>query len=64
MDLGLPEISLIVIVRFFFVGANKIPDIMKGLGAGVREFRKAARGLRDEVEKEVKQVEGKDDPRK
>lgn len=64
MDLGAPEIILILIVLFFFFGANKIPGIMKGLGTGLREFKKAARGVQDEVEKEVKNIDEKEEPKK
>lgn len=64
MNLGAPEIILIMIVIFFFFGANKIPEIMKGLGNGLREFRKAARDIQDEVEQEVKKIDQKDEPKK
>ncbi len=62
MNLGAPEIILIMIVMFFFFGANKIPEIMKGLGTGLREFKKAAREVQDDVEKEVKKIDSKDKP--
>jgi len=61
MDLGAPEIILIMIVMFFFFGAKKIPDIMKGLGTGLREFRKAARGVQDEMGREIEQAEKSDE---
>ncbi len=62
MDLGAPEILLIIVVMFFFFGAKKIPEMMRGLGTGLREFRKAAREIQEDVEKEVKQLEtGKSD---
>ena len=65
MNLGAPEIILIMIVIFFFFGANKIPELMKGLGSGLREFKKAARDVQEEVEKEVKQIEEKkEEPKK
>ena len=59
MNLGAPEIILIMIVMFFFFGANKIPEMMKGLGTGLREFKKAAREIQDDVEKDVKQIDTK-----
>ena len=64
MNLGAPEIILILIVLFFFFGANKIPEIMKGLGIGLREFKKAARDVQNEVEKEVKKIDEKEEPKK
>jgi sec-independent protein translocase protein TatA len=59
MNLGAPEIILIMIVMFFFFGANKIPELMKGLGTGLREFKKAAREIQDNIEKDVKQIDTK-----
>jgi sec-independent protein translocase protein TatA len=57
MNLGGPEIIPVMIVMFFFFGANKIPGIMKRLGTGLREFKKAARHIQDNIEHEVKQIE-------
>jgi len=59
MNLGAPEIILVMIVMFFFFGANKIPELMKGLGTGLREFKKAAREIQDDIEKDVKQIDAK-----
>ena len=61
MNLGAPEVLLIMIVILIFFGANKIPELMKGLGAGLREFRKASKDIQDVVEKEMKQIETKEE---
>ncbi len=58
-NIGGPELLLILILVFIFFGAKKIPEIAKGLGQGIRELRKAARDIREEVEKEVKQPDDK-----
>jgi sec-independent protein translocase protein TatA len=58
-NIGGPELLLILIVIFLFFGAKKLPEIAKGLGQGIREFRKAARDIQEEVNKEVKQVDDK-----
>ncbi len=58
-NIGGPELLLILIVIFLFFGAKKIPEIAKGLGQGIREFRKAARDIQEEVNKEVKQIDDK-----
>ena len=50
-NLGAPEILVIGLVVLVLFGAKKIPDFMAGLGKGVREFRKAARDIQDEIEK-------------
>ncbi|TSA17715.1 twin-arginine translocase TatA/TatE family subunit [bacterium] len=59
MNLGAPEIILILFVVLIFFGAKKIPELAKGLGTGMREFRKAAREIQDDIEKDVKQIDTK-----
>jgi sec-independent protein translocase protein TatA len=58
-NIGGPELLLILIVIFLFFGVKKIPEIAKGLGQGIREFRKAARDIQEEVNKELKQIDDK-----
>lgn len=48
--LGVSEILLIALVVLLFFGGKKIPELMKGLGKGVRSFKDGM----NEVEKEVK----------
>ena len=47
MNLGWPEILLIVFVVLILFGAKRIPEMMKSMGQGVKEFKKAARELSD-----------------
>jgi sec-independent protein translocase protein TatA len=42
--LGAPEIILIIIAILILFGGRKIPELMKGLGQGVREFKDASNG--------------------
>jgi sec-independent protein translocase protein TatA len=49
-NLGAGEIILIVLVVLLLFGAKKIPELARGLGKGMSEFKK---GLKD-VEKEIK----------
>jgi sec-independent protein translocase protein TatA len=48
---GAWQIVLIVAVILIFFGAKKIPELAKGLGSGIKEFKKAAREVTDEVQK-------------
>jgi len=50
-NLGTTEILLICLVVLVLFGAKRIPEFMQGLGKGVREFKKAARDVHDELEK-------------
>ena len=50
-NIGVTEIIIIALVVLLFVGGKKIPELMKGLGKGVRSFKE---GLND-VEKEIKE---------
>lgn len=47
---GFQEILLIGIFVLVFFGAKKIPEFMKGLGKGVREFKDAMSDVKKEVE--------------
>lgn len=58
-NIGMPELLLIFLFILIFFGAKKIPELAQGLGKGIREFRKAAREVQDEVAEEVKKVEEK-----
>lgn len=42
-SLGAPEIILIVLVLLLLFGGRKIPELMRGLGQGMKEFKKASK---------------------
>lgn len=48
-NLGTTEIIIIALVIVLLFGAKKIPDLMRGLGSGVREFKDAAAGKGDDA---------------
>ncbi len=52
--LGGWEIFLIVLVLLIFFGANKIPELARGLGKGIREFKDATKEIKDEIEDGIK----------
>lgn len=47
---GESEWLLILLVVLLFFGGKKIPDLMKGIGKGVREFNDAKQHVKDEIE--------------
>lgn len=52
--LGMQEVLLIALVVLLFFGGKKIPELMKGLGKGVRSFKEGM----NNVEKEIDEIKG------
>ena len=48
--LGGTEVVLILVVVLILFGAKKIPELAKGLGTGIKEFKKATREVTDEIQ--------------
>jgi len=50
---GMPggwELVMIVLVIILLFGAKKIPELAKGLGKGIREFKDATKEIKDEID--------------
>ena len=47
--IGFTEILLIALVVLLFFGGKKIPELMKGLGKGVKSFKDGVKGVEDEI---------------
>lgn len=61
--LGGWEIAGIVVVVLVLFGAKKVPELMGGLGKGIREFKKASREVQDEIQQAIdEQPESKPKP--
>ena len=48
--LGMQEVLLIALVVLLFFGGKKIPELMKGIGKGVRSFKEGMNNIEKEVE--------------
>lgn len=48
------EVLLIALVVLLFFGGKKIPELMKGIGRGVRSFKEGMNGIEKEVDDSVK----------
>jgi sec-independent protein translocase protein TatA len=46
--IGTQEIIFIVLIVLLFFGGRKIPELMKGLGKGVRNFKEGVRGIEND----------------
>jgi sec-independent protein translocase protein TatA len=55
-SLGATEIILIVAVILLFLGAKRLPELAKGLGKGIGEFKKGIRGITDESTKPINDI--------
>jgi sec-independent protein translocase protein TatA len=51
--LGFNEILIILIIVLLLFGGRKIPELMRGLGKGIREFNDAKNNVRKEIEEGV-----------
>lgn len=54
--LGGWEVLLIVLLFLLLFGAKKIPELARGLGRGIREFKDATNEIKDEIEKGTKET--------
>ena len=52
--LGAWEIALILLVVLIFFGAKRIPELARGVGRGIREFKDATSEVRNSIESESK----------
>ena len=51
--LGTPEIILIALIVLLLFGGKKIPEMMKGLGKGVKSFKDGMNEVKEEIDKPV-----------
>ena len=52
-SLGMTEIIIIVLAIVLVFGAKRIPELMKGVGKGVRGFKEGIKGIEDEINSDV-----------
>lgn len=52
-DVGTPELLLILFVTLLLFGGQKLPELAKGLGRSIREFKKASAGIEEELHRAI-----------
>jgi sec-independent protein translocase protein TatA len=52
--LGGQEIIIIALILLLLFGGKKIPELMKGMGRGIKEFKDASKGVAEEKKEEEK----------
>ena len=55
--IGMQEVLLIALVVLLFFGGKKIPELMKGIGKGVRSFKEGMNEMKQEIETEPEKKE-------
>ena len=60
MSLGPWEIIIIFVVILLIFGGKKLPELARGLGEGITEFKKASKDIKDEVDKSISESRNDD----
>ncbi|MFM2258093.1 MAG: hypothetical protein RLZZ424_26 [Bacteroidota bacterium] len=58
-NLGFQELLIIGVVILVMFGGRKIPEFMRGLGKGIREFNDAKNNVKKEIEEGIKEKDDK-----
>lgn len=54
--IGIPELLLIVVVGIIFIGPQKLPDVLRAVGKGLVEFKRAANDIKYTVQEEMEKM--------
>lgn len=54
-SLGMPELLVVLVIVILIFGVNKIPQLGKGLGEGIKNFKSALKTVHEEPDKTEKQ---------
>ncbi|MBN2108748.1 MAG: twin-arginine translocase TatA/TatE family subunit [Deltaproteobacteria bacterium] len=57
--IGMTEMIIILVIVLIIFGAGKLPDIGKGLGQGIKNFKKAVGGQEDGEQDDKKEIKDK-----
>jgi sec-independent protein translocase protein TatA len=57
--IGGPELMMIMFIILLLFGANRLPELARGLGKSVRDFKKAASGVEEEVRRAMEEEPAK-----
>ena len=64
INLGTGEIVAIVLVVLLLFGGKKIPELMRGLGKGVKSFKQGMNEVEEEIKKPLEDLDKKEDTNK
>lgn len=61
LNMGGGEIMLIMVVVLLLFGGKKLPELARGLGKGIREFKDASEGVKREIHRNINAVDIRED---
>lgn len=56
LNMGTPEIMVIMFAILLLFGGKKLPELARGLGKGIREFKDASEGVKREIHNNINNV--------
>jgi len=62
LNMGGGEIMLIMVVVLLLFGGKKLPELARGLGKGIRDFKDASEGVKREIHRNINAVDLDEDP--
>ncbi|MFM6976663.1 MAG: twin-arginine translocase TatA/TatE family subunit [Sphingobacteriaceae bacterium] len=57
LNVGTPELLLILLAALLLFGGNKLPELARGLGKGIREFKDASENVKREIHRNINEVQ-------
>ena len=57
LNIGTPELLLILFAALMLFGGNKLPELARGLGKGIREFKDASENVKREIHRNINEVQ-------
>ena len=64
LNMGGGEIMLIMVVVLLLFGGKKLPELARGLGKGIREFKDASEGVKREIHRNINSVTNEEEEKK
>ncbi len=55
MNMGWPEITIVIVIFILLFGAKKLPELARGVGKSIKEFKKATSGIEEEVRNAIEE---------
>lgn len=56
-SIGAPEVLIIAVFILVFFGAKRIPELARGVGQGIKEFRQASKDIKKEIEDSSRDID-------